>query len=337
MNRQLRYNLDAMTRKATIICWIAALLCVFVGFSQGQGQGQALRGQVLFPGGQPVNREIRVILESIENNRVHDITYTDSNGRLVIQTVPEGNYRLRIDSDGPEFSTTIQNVYVTPSSRYVVIPLKAPPRGEAPSDEVVDARIPEKARQAYQKAVEHLKKDAHSKAEKELQKALQHHPDYFEARNDLGMLYLQGNKLTQAEAELRKAVELDPQDFRPRYNLGVALLKQEQFEESAAQLRQVLEEQPDLADAHFYLGVADYGLRLFEDSQKHLLRAYELDPEKEVEALMFLGNVYYLQGLLDKAIESFEQYLQAVPDAPNSDQVRQAIANLKAEKEKGKP
>ncbi len=322
-----------MTSKNITLFWVVALLSVAVSFPQGQGQ--ALRGQILFPGGQPVNREIRVILESIKSNRVYEITYTDSNGRLVIQAVPEGNYRLRIDSDGPEFSTTIQSVYVTPSSRFVVVSLKPPPKNKIPSGGVMDPNVPEKARQAYQKAVGHLKKENHQKAEKELRKALQAHPDFFEARNDLGMLYLKDDRLEEAEAELREAVELQPKDFRPRYNLGTALLRLQSFEESAAQLRQVVLEKPDLADALYYLGVAEYGLRLFEDSEKHLLRAFELDSVKEVESLMILGNVFYLQGKLDKAIESFQEYLKAVPGAPNADQIKQAIANLKAEKTKG--
>ncbi len=296
---------------------------------QGQGQGNALRGQVLMPNGGTPSRELRVVLYSADGLRQQDIGYTDSNGRFVMLAVPDGDYRIRVDSEGDEFQSTDLNVQVNASSRYIVITLRPPVSEPMPQVSLLDAETPQEAAKAYRKGVERLERKDLGGARKNFEKAIRLHPDFFEASNDLGMLHLQEQRFSEAEGLFRKALELRREDFRPRYNLGVCLLRQEKYNEALPLLERVVREEPEYSSAHYYLGVALYAFQELDRAQAQLTEAYRLDPQKEVEALMFLGNVHYLKGDLVKAIESFEDYLKALPDAPNAREVKKVIADLK--------
>ncbi len=86
---------------------------------------------------------------------------------------------------------------------------------------------------------------------------------------------------------------------------------------------------PRFPTGHLYLGVALYALADLRGAETEFLKVLELNPEGEARALMFLGNLYYLQGKLPEAIESFESYLEKLPEAPNADQVRLVLKDLK--------
>ena len=47
-------------------------------------------------------------------------------------------------------------------------------------------------------------------------------PDYMEARNDLGVQYMQQRAYEQAAAEFQQAVKLDPAAAKPIANLALA-------------------------------------------------------------------------------------------------------------------
>jgi tetratricopeptide (TPR) repeat protein len=78
-------------------------------------------------------------------------------------------------------------------------------------------RPPKAARQAYEKAVR--SKDA-GKAAAELEKAIELDPDYAEAHNDLGVVFVRLGRYPEAATEFRRAMELAPEESLPRTNLA---------------------------------------------------------------------------------------------------------------------
>jgi tetratricopeptide (TPR) repeat protein len=58
-----------------------------------------------------------------------------------------------------------------------------------------------------------------------LSRSIRRHPDFVEAYNNLGLLWLQTGKIADAKGEFQEAIRLKP-DYGPaHYNLGLALLR----------------------------------------------------------------------------------------------------------------
>ncbi len=307
-----------------------ALLCLAasIGVADLLGQTQPLRGMVLMPNGETPNRRLRLTLDDTEGRRINEHLYTDSNGRFVFLNVPDGNYRITVQADGEDFSTTMQSVYV--GNRQILVHLKPPPEDALPSGKTVDARIPPKAASKYKEAVSELQKGKREQAEKKLREAIELYPDYFEALNDLGTIYLESQRLEEAEATLRRALEVDGEDFRPRYNLGVALLRQNRFADAAEVLRTAVEKRPEFDSARFYLGIALYGLRDLDAARTQLEKSLQLNPKGAAQAWAILGEICYVKKDFACAVEKYRAFLQAAPDSPMAGQVRQVIKSIES-------
>lgn len=132
-------------------------------------------------------------------------------------------------------------------------------------------------------------------------------PNYQAAYVNLGVAYYQQEKFDLAEAQYRKALELNPNDGEVAYNLGALYLQQAlvkgdpvdsaAFERAIEQLEQASRLMPDLAEPHFSLGVA-----------------------------------YQRLGETEKAIQSFETFLDQTPQDPTAIQeARRYLNELQAE------
>jgi tetratricopeptide (TPR) repeat protein len=118
-------------------------------------------------------------------------------------------------------------------------------------------------------------------AEKELKKALELSPDYHEALNYLGYLYVEENKnLDQAEAMIKKALEMEPNNGAYIDSLGWLYFRQGKFKEALKELERaiVLLEDPVIYD---HLGDAYLKMQDIEKSRDAWQKSLKLKPEQE--------------------------------------------------------
>ena len=81
----------------------------------------------------------------------------------------------------------------------------------------------------YIEAVDAAKNGDHLKAIGLLQNVTRDHPEFSVAYTDLGLQYLQTNKLDAAEKAFEKSIELDPSDFVAYNHLGIVMRKRGDF------------------------------------------------------------------------------------------------------------
>jgi len=129
-------------------------------------------------------------------------------------------------------------------------------------------------------------------------------PGYQAAYVNLGVTYYQQEKFDLAQTQYKKALELNPSDGEVAYNLGAlylqqALLKGDIPDEAAYtqainQLEQAIELAPHLTEPHFSLGVAYKGLgeneKAIESFQK-FLEQNPTDPRAVSEANRYLNEL----------------------------------------------
>ena len=126
----------------------------------------------------------------------------------------------------------------------------------------LEASCPERAREAYQRA-------------------LDLDPDLPEAHVNLGrQLHLAGER-GRAEPHYREAVRLAPDDPTPHFNLGVLLDELGRRDEAVHAYRQAVLRDPDSADAHCNHGPLLESLGRRQEAVRHLMAARQLSGSGE--------------------------------------------------------
>ena len=375
---------------------LGIFLLVVVGHAQ-----LGIRGQIFMPDGSPVQKPTRLTLLT-DNGMRTEIFYTDSNGRIALPRI-NTPYTILVETDGESYDTTTVSFNPVHAGNYIVVNLRphSAARSSKPgtvSADIVDANVSPKARQFYDEATTLLQAGKYIEALELLKRAISVQPDYVEAHNDLGAVYMKLNQLDKAEQTLRHAIELNKKWYLPQLNLGVALNRQRKHQEAAKlltelqinhqdqptihapliealieshQWRQAEEElqkalalkgadtvdlkiklgmvnlrqsniaaavaafreatsaEPDNALAQFNLGAALLESENLDEAERALRRAYQIEGARMPGAQLQLGQLYFRKKDYARAAEAFEAYLRDLPNAPNGDEVKKAIRQLR--------
>jgi tetratricopeptide (TPR) repeat protein len=186
-----------------------------------------------------------------------------------------------------------------------------------------------------------LQKGDPSRAERELQTAIQQKPDSVSSHFALGTLFVDEKKLGQAETEFRSALNIDPR-FAPgalklgqvlisegkpqaavacledavkqappdqaesvQAALGLAYAENGETERALATLRSLVTSQPDSADAHFSLGLLDTRQGRSKDEEAAVTEFRE--------ALRLDANMDAARIALGRILTSLQNYSDAAP------------------------
>lgn len=379
------------------------LLTIFIlpWFSLAAGAQFGVRGQIYLPNGAPVQKQTRFTLIT-ENGMRNEIFYTDSNGRISMPRITTP-YSVTVESDGEIYATTTESFNPLHAGNYIVIHLRPITSPKPSPPQVVKANetagdVSPKAKATYEEATKLVQAEKYEQAIALLERVISLQPDYFNAHNDLGVIYLKMNRLDEAANSFRQAIRIDDTNHLPRLNLGIVLNRQQKYKESAEvlskirrndptmaaarallvesligsqnwveaekelknalvmkdddevdikiklgmvlirqakfdaaipPLREAVKAEPDSALAHFNLGAALLESGALDEAESALRRAYEIKGASIPGAQLILGQVYFKKKDYPKAIEAFETYLRDLPNAPNADQVRKAIRQLR--------
>jgi tetratricopeptide (TPR) repeat protein len=138
----------------------------------------------------------------------------------------------------------------------------------------------------------------------------------------LGNLLDAGSAPEEALLHLRRAVDIAPDYFPARQSLGVVLARHGHAAESLPHLRRAAELRPEDFDAAYALGNSLRFAGRPEEAEVEFRRALRLQPGS-LGALDQLGSVLYLQG---RAAESAEQFRRAVALAPDNSLMHYRLA-----------
>ena len=135
-----------------------------------------------------------------------------------------------------------------------------------------------------------------------------------QARNNLGLLYLEKGQLEDAVRELKRAVVIDPQYARARTNLGVVLMRQNRLDDATAEFSAALMQDPRDVDALVNLGLVAKAQGNLERAKELLLRALTIAP-RNAWAHYNLAVVLDHSGEVARAMEHYRSFLEnAGPD-----------------------
>lgn len=164
----------------------------------------------------------------------------------------------------------------------------------------------------YQQGVTRYNRQDLQGAESAFRQALQRDSKLGMARNYLGNIYLQQNRLDAATQEYGEAIRLNPNFSEAYYNLGLALHRQGQKEAAITAYRQSLVIDPRMAKAQYNLGVALYEQGQHQEAIAAYRQAIELD-SSNTNAYFNLAIALQEEGEIKQAIATYRQVIERDP------------------------
>jgi protein O-mannosyl-transferase len=154
----------------------------------------------------------------------------------------------------------------------------------------------------------------------EYQKAAQIYPNYAEAHNNLGAIFLQTGRTTEAVAQYQAAVRLDPDYPDAHSNLGSALARiPGRLGEATAELEIAVRLDPENARRRLALGnvLLQTPGRLFE-AIGQLDTAAKIDPQLTDAHYSLAVGLAQIPARLPDAVTEFKAVLRSRPDDPGA-------------------
>ena len=165
-------------------------------------------------------------------------------------------------------------------------------------------------------------------AMEEFKIALRLSPNYSYAHNNLGTSYRRLNRLDEAVAEYKLALRADPNYATAHNNLGNAYYQQGNFSDALYEFQQAAKIKPTDSDYIFNIGRAYKRLSNYTEAAKAYLKCLELDPEY-IDAYYNLGDVYAAAGNNQAAIYYFQKYIQKENRPGEQEWVEKARARIR--------
>jgi serine/threonine protein kinase/Flp pilus assembly protein TadD len=137
--------------------------------------------------------------------------------------------------------------------------------------------------------------------------------DYAMAHNNLGCALARKGQLDDAIAAWRRAAELKPDLVLAHDNLASALWRMQRLDEALAAFRRVVELQPDCADSHCSLGCCLWKMDRPDETIAAFGQAVKLKPDS-VEAHFNLGIAFAHEGRVDEALAAYGRAIDLKPD-----------------------
>jgi len=287
---------------------------------------QSLSGYVRTFDGQPI-ADARVELD--RDGRAVTDTYTNAGGAFEFDNLAGGGYHVRVNVGVDEINEDVE--VFGPSMVNLRMPKPAGSDiGTRDSVSVAQLKIPEKARDAYNKARKDVDKGKLDDARRHIEEALQVAPEFSDALTLRGILKLDGNDASGAIADLEKAVQSDPNNSMAFLALGSAYNQQSRFQDALRVLDHGVGLSPRSWQGYFELGKAFLGQSDYDAALRQLNKAGDLGPKEY--APIHLVKAHALLGLKNypEAISELEAYLEKDPKGPNSDEARAVLDKARA-------
>jgi len=144
-------------------------------------------------------------------------------------------------------------------------------------------------------------------------KAIKLKPDYAEAYNNLGIVYLKIKEFEKSKHNLDQATKLKPDYAEAYYNLGNVHRNLKQYEKSIQYYKIAIKLKKNYYEAYNDLGIAYFNQEEFDNAKDALNEAIKLKPDS-AEAYNNFGIILLNQEEFDKAKDTLNKAIKLKPD-----------------------
>ena len=162
-----------------------------------------------------------------------------------------------------------------------------------------------------------LSKSNAADEQRELRKAIELDPNFFEAHSQLGSSLLSAGRLAEAEHEFRVAEGLDPSSPEALNNLGTVFGREGKNEDAEKLFQRAIAADPGAPLGFVNLGLTLAAQKKYDDAQQQLHAALKLDP-KNIGALNALGMVEDKTGHKEESVATFRELVKLEPNSADA-------------------
>ena len=292
-----------------------------------------IRGQIRYEDQRPADHVIVRLRSDMVAYQTE--TSTDIQGRFDFDGLPLTTFHLTIEGQGFSPYSNVIDISMSKMA-YELITLRlnkdpdakaVPPEGPKGSLNARIAQIPPAALREFELGKKRMEAQDAPGSIDHFQKAIALYPNYAEAYQLMGVVYLETGKFADAEPALRKATEIEPNLATAHFALGICRNQMAKYAEAETALARGLELQPDSADGHYHIAEAYWNLGRWDDSEPHARKALALKPEL-APAHVLLGNSMLRKHDAPGALKEFQEYLRLAPQGEFAAGTRAAVERL---------
>ena len=194
---------------------------------------------------------------------------------------------------------------------------------------------PENPHIHYNLGIAYLGKDLLDKSEQQFKEAIRLKPDFSEAYNYLGRIYLYRGQTEAAIQCFQKALNnvLYNNPEKAYYNLGEAYMIKKEYAKAADQLERAVKLVPDYAPAYALLGQAYEGLRKNADAKRSYRSALQYGgnygPDFQAQTHLSLGKLLARTGERAEARKSLVEVMKLAPNSRDAADAQALLNSMK--------
>ena len=185
-----------------------------------------------------------------------------------------------------------------------------------------------RAEKEVEKGLKDLRSNNIISAQKHLQKALAMAPGNPYSNYVMGMSYLLEKQLAAAKPYLEKSVSIDPKKPPALLALGTLRFEQADYPGAIQILTQAVQLDPSSWKAQWMLAGSYLHQKDFEHARDSAERALSSGKENADQVQLLLGEALAGLGKREKALGSFQSFLNHYPNDPNAPKVRAWVQAL---------
>jgi tetratricopeptide (TPR) repeat protein len=273
-----------------------------------------ISGTVLSQGDNRTLSQVALTIKSHEAGIFRSIL-TDYDGHFEVDGLPPRSYEIKVEESGFDTLQTKEKLE-GPSLKLILYlrPVKWVPAPEGKyTVSVHELKIPEKARDEYQKGMECLGKSDSAGSVSHFTKAIHVFPQFYEALAQLGMAKIHLGSMEEARQAFQAAIDLSKGRFAPaHFGFGYLLFREGKANEAEAILRRGLEVDGSAPEGHVILGMALLALNRLDEAEKSAEDALLRKPGY-ADAYLVRADVNAKRRNFREQIQNLEEYLRLAP------------------------
>lgn len=320
------------------LLFIALAFALFVPAALGQrdrdtytGNSQTFEvgGEVRFSESGATAVSVPVRLERFSGGLIDQIV-TDNRGHFRFPNLQRGYYKVVINAPG--YRPAQQDADMQVLARvYLVFELTSDTSKNSSGlpllTDVVDARVPASAREAFNSGRAALTRKSYKEAIAQFQKAILSYSNFFEAELLLGITYMDLRQWDEAERSLQRAVELKPDNSAAVISLGEVYWRQKRYPDAEQMLRDGVKLDPKSWQGQFTLGRLYWDMGEVAKAGGPVGMTLQLKPDL-AEAHLLAGNILLRVNQRERALVEYREYLRLAPKGEFVPQVQELVRKV---------
>jgi Flp pilus assembly protein TadD len=293
--------------------------------TQGETAGsQRIRDYML-------NSQIRVQLHDPLGGMLVEQT-PNADGVVILPVCKFLTYRLRVI--GPDIEeTTLDKVEPNRGDKYlnVVLHKKGEKRKKQIHRSPISAsglKIPSKALKAFDKGEEAFKKRDLVEAEKYYLAAIKAYPDFEDAHNRMGIIYMLSGEKAKGRASFERALQINANYAPAHVNMAKVSIDERNFEQAYVFSQKALKTEPLNPGALFVAIESAYFTKRYQEAIGYTRTLHTLPHARYGLAHFFAGKALQQQQQNAPAVAEFQTFVQEDPTDPNALSARELMAYL---------